>query len=243
MSDIPGPIGLTAYWPLNYRQKSRSLPESASGLTLTGSATVPTVGSGSVYPWAPTFDSAITDYFQNSSASVVCLADQDFSVWWWSYLNSIPDSGKTRCVIYNHDTSDGFRIEFAYNGGSGSLEFVIKSSITEYTLTHTTIATGQWDFWCAWFDSSASTSYVSRNDGTPTSQGSVTAAGTYDTSFFIGGFTAALSYHGLIGPVAVHDRILTSDEITWIYNSGAGRKYSAFLAPANNRGGTNIGSV
>lgn len=124
-------------------------------------------------------------------------------------------------------SSDQFR--FYVNGGGAGLSAAIGGDLT----------LGQWYTWRAWWDYAAPTVNVQLGRGTPvTAVTGGTPVQTSDAEFRIGaraysGFNG--NFDGVIGPVAMWKRVLTTNEWMWLENNGKFRQLSEFYTPAGSR--------
>jgi hypothetical protein len=79
-----------------------------------------------------------------------------------------------------------------------------------------------------WYDAATQKCYVSVNNGTVyESAGTLASPLQSNYPLSLGALTATSSFlNGSMDEVTYHKRVLTADERTWLYNSGAGRTYS-----------------
>jgi hypothetical protein len=100
-----------------------------------------------------------------------------------------------------------------------------------YTATNTNFTLGEWTHIAVTYDGSRAEVYV---NGAPGATPHLSEVGdvdyTYTTAFYMGVYWTPLSgytdwwlpYEGLIDDVAVWNRPLTQDEVSWLYNGGVG---------------------
>jgi hypothetical protein len=214
---------LQAFWEL---EADGTDSYGANHLTNINSVTFATgkVGNAGDFERSSTQKFTLTD---NTAVSVVLGEELTIAAWVW--LESL---STTQHLVTK--------------GASGSAnEYILQSTNTRFRfLTFDTPgfigtgsavadtlgvpATGTWYFVVAWHDETADTDNIQINNGTIDSGASV-GIGDGTGGFAVGGFTTGTdTWDGLIDQVGLWKRVLTTDERTWLYNSGSGRSYADF---------------
>jgi hypothetical protein len=100
------------------------------------------------------------------------------------------------------------------------------------TVTNTTAIASDstWYFFVAEHDPTANTLTLAINNGTPASTSHSAGAFVSTSTFRIGGGDFLNPWDGMVDQVGFWKRTLTTDEKTWLYNSGAGRTYAEIVA-------------
>lgn len=224
-------INLVAAWELN--ESSGNALDSKGSNTLTETSGTIATGTGLIYSTARDFELADTEYFSITDNVTLSMgAEQDFTLECWLKAESLP--------------TDFHGILGKCNGNAGSLEYwlfwdgVVNSKFrfgisgngtTDVYVTAATPAppsTGTWYQIIAYHDGVANTIGISANGATPStashSSGAIDGANPFKIGIAFESFGAY--WDGLIGPVRLWKRLLSSAERTELYNSGAGRTYS-----------------
>lgn len=96
----------------------------------------------------------------------------------------------------------------------------------------TALGAGEWHHFIIYYDVSATTIGISVDNGTAVENNAVTINSLASPFFRIGRWATGADryFDGLIDEVAIWSRLLSADEKTWLYNSGAGRSYDDALS-------------
>lgn len=176
------------------------------------------------------FEASNTEYFTIAdNADLSVGGDISFTVEAWVQLESKASTGAVvgkyasgnagYSLIYNQSI-DRFYWTVGYTNLSSlsvtASSFGSPSTATVYQLL-------------AWHDASTDVIGIRVNNGTANTDG-FAAGGAYDntTPFQIGAENGNIPFDGLIRRVRLWKRLLTSDERSFLYNSGSGRAYSEF---------------
>jgi Concanavalin A-like lectin/glucanases superfamily len=218
---------LVAFWPLTEASGDRT-DVSVNGLTLTAGGVVPpSRDTGKVYDYAADFDgTANDDVLTSSAAALLALAKTSFSIAAWVKLYSLPSAPAYRYIASGANNSWTHGFNFFVSGASIVLQ--ILNGHGGDKVTHADgVALNTWALCQGYWNSGIEV--ASRADN-----------GSWDVQAYTsvldanaGGFTvgarvdlyAGKSWDGLIGPLMVWSRVLTTDEWTALYNAGAGVQY------------------
>lgn len=159
------------------------------------------------------------NYLQASNANVYDYpSGQSFTFACWVYPTTLSAFGM---VI-----GKNFRYDLRLGSVANTWDFTrtdgVGSSATTGTVTANT-----WHFLCAWYDAVAGTLNLSVNNNTPVTITNTPGIVNTDT-FEIGARTGANPFIGRIDEVGVWNRVLTSAEITKLYNGGSAVTYPVF---------------
>ncbi len=213
--------GLISYWTMEETGGTRA--DSVGGKTLSDLNTCLFTASGKTGNAAS---------FVRANSETLYSADDAFDpqdtsftlAFWYNPANidatadpvSLASSGANQAWIWRVNTN-GSVFFYAWNAAA---EF--KSGCN---LANGTIEAGAWHFVIVQYDASNDTRYTSVNDGTPDSEVVESGFRTGGTANFnIGGRSGAYTDSD-IDEVSYYNRVLSSAEITALYNLGAGRFY------------------
>lgn len=225
---------LISYWKMDEASGDALDAHSTNDLTDTN-----TVAAGTgIINGGRDFEVGNSEYFNLADNAALSVGNIDFTFTAWVKLeskvadSSIVGKGGENDLPYNLDwgtTADRFR--FRVSSATG---FTNLTTATANNLGSPSLAT--WYFIVAWHDATANTINIQVNNGTADS--AAYSAGSYDDTgaFRIGSFPFYNNYFdGLIDEVGFWKRILTTDEKTDLYNSGAGLSYDDFGGAAATR--------
>jgi hypothetical protein len=215
--------GLVAYWKLDEASGTRNDSVGANHLTDASS-----VGSAAgKLGNAASFATASTDSLSLSDNAEVSTGDVDFTFAFWLYLTD--EGGPYIPISKDEESNRDYTFDFNAIGGSKTLRFYINGGAVNVE-SASGLSASTWYFVVAWHDSTANTLNLKINNGTTQS---VSTGGTTPTdsgsAFRIGGRNYSgfeWWLNGLVDDVGLwKGRILTSGEMTEIYNSGNGVTY------------------
>lgn len=227
----PGRSSLEAWWALEESSGTRSDSHGANHLSPSGS---PASGTG-VVGSALDLESTTSDYLSRASTASLQFGDESFSVAAWVKLESkqafhtligkydASASPKSEWELNYRSTTDRFRFIVSAND-AGSVQGVVSSNV----FGAPSLAT--WYFVVGVHDAAGNTVQISVNAGTADSAAYSGGchASTADITIGLRNNTGVLNYgDGLHDEVCVYRKALSADEITWLYNGGAGRSYAA----------------
>lgn len=222
---------LVSYWKLDEASGTRYDSHGTNDLTDNGSVSSTTGKLNSAGSW-----DGGSRYLSHSDNSDLSTGDIDFTFTAWVKFTDIGQrrfiigkddstSGNREYTLFYHNATD--RIRFDVFTATDSDHFVLADSLGSPS-------TGTWYFIVAWYDSTANTLNIQINNGTvDTTSGvsSLQSSGAAEFRLGARSYSGIEDYHdGLIDEVGFWKRVLTSDERTRLYNSGAGLDYSSFGA-------------
>jgi hypothetical protein len=230
---------LMAWYPLDEASGNALDAHNAHHMTETGGTIAAATGPGGVNG-ARDFELDDTEYFEVADHADLSMGDIDFSLAAWVRLEGPQNPRgslicKTALVVPEY----AFEYELLFDGYNNTGKFVFRiasaNNFVNFADVHSDdfgVAAGAtWYFVVARHDATANTIDIGVNAGTPTSE--AYSAGCWDSNspFSIGGGVESVGpLDGLMAQAGVWKKKLTSDEITWLYNSGAGRTYAAIVA-------------
>lgn len=217
----PGTANLISWWSMDETSGTRADSHGSNDLTdnnTVGSATA-VVSNGADFEASNSEHLSITD----GSQTGLDLTGGSFS-WnfWWK-----PESISRQFFIAKASGA-GYTLE--YNGGSWFL-FCNDGSSTETSISGSMTAGNQYMITVTNDGANWELFINGSSQGTNTTR----TPGNSSATLYIGSQTTgtALYIDGVMDELAVFDDVLTSAEITWLYNSGSGRSYSDLTAVAN----------
>jgi hypothetical protein len=164
-----------------------------------------------------------------------CPAGSSITVCCWVYLNNLPSNNAypvTRWGGGGGSAADwGFNI---YANGRAEATAARASAQTNATTGAGVISATTWYFLTLIFDHTVGTYgtvSIAVNNGTPTSAAlpseKVAGSGLQLSIGDLGHVSAGYgNMSGAVDEVCVYQRVLTADELAWLYNGGNGRAYS-----------------
>lgn len=208
--------------------------DEVGGATLTLNNS-PATGTGLVYASAYDLELDSTQFLSRASQASLQLGDTTKSYVAWfkaeSFVNSFHTvlgkddeaAGASEYVIYaKNDGSGNYNIQWAVFDAAGS-------TIASITLTGTNLATGTWYMVAVGHNHTTNEIWASLNAAAKTTAatgGTAPAAGGAQLRIGAIEFSGAERYFdGLVGPAGIATEELTADDLTSLYNAGAGRAY------------------
>lgn len=222
---VPGvnlDVNLGMYYTMNeYGTRVDSGPQSQN---LTDNNTTPGDSFGKVNA-SGRFDASASQYLSHVDSTQVSVGDQDFSMVAWVY----PTDLGVNHVVMSHwnqaGTQKGWRLWF--NGTTGKWAFTVSNDGTATTevgaTTFGTPTINNWYFLYAAHDAVNNTISISVNNGAANTLSY--SLGVHDSTgqFIVGARQTADFFTGFIDEVGFWKKVLSSTEVTYLYNSGAGR--------------------
>lgn len=218
---------LISYWKLDEASGNALDAHSTNELTDTNSVAA---GTG-IINGARDFEADSNHEFDIASNASLQIADIDVSYTFTCWINL--ESTGTRIVFRKRDST---------NVG-GSLEYMLRIATGTPTMfwgdsgagfgslsVGSAVSTGVWAFIVCGYDASTDKFFISLDNGTMQESAAVTNQTLAGANAFGLGATTdnAEDFDGLIDEVGFWKRRLTADEITSLYNSGAGLSYDNF---------------
>lgn len=226
---------LVAYWTLDELSDGsvevNRLDSSGNGNTLTDRNT--TASATGIKTRACDFESANSEYLDCASNGYLQMGDIDFTIALWANRES---TGTQYFISKGNSTSSPANwAYFSYVDSAGKLYFFVSDGSTYGSVNKAVFASvAIWYFVVLYHDAANDTVGIVVNAGTPTT--ATWAGGCADGSTKhqkiasrpdnLGAYNAG--FDGMFDEIGIWKRILTSDEITWLYNAGAGRTITEF---------------
>lgn len=216
----PGSTNLVACWSLDETSGTRADLYGSNNLTDNNTVLY---GTGKVSN-AADFERDNSEYLSGSNLSLTSFTWNgwiklesktgfQFIANQWDYTNN-----KMRWALAYDNSIDRFRLYISTNG-SDTIDVIANNFGSPSTNT--------WYFVTAAFSSGNQLS-ISVNAGTPDTTSTASTMYNGSVSFYMGTRTNTnLGYFdGMIDEAIIYSRVLTTDEIDWLYNSGSGRACS-----------------
>jgi hypothetical protein len=217
---------IVSYYKLEEASGSAADAAGSNTGTVTGSPYSATGKIGSAYNFNGT-----TEYVQCGTGIATALNSSDFSVSLWINPDALISNPNYTSFIWNGST-EGFRIYY-YNGDLifGTLNAGGGWQSSTYT---TTLSASTWYHVVATcVNGGAMKLYVNGSDvgSAATSDGMNAIAGNFNIA--TNATAAGQWFDGTIDEIGVWDKVLTSTEVTDLYNSGSGFQYpfAEFVVP------------
>jgi hypothetical protein len=219
--------GLLAWWALEEASGQARVDSHTNGLNLVeGNTTLQASGKIGNAGW---FEQPNSRYLRRTSSDAVLNPSGSFTVAAWVYMLALPSGALFYTVAskFDHPSSErGWQLVIT-GSEKGFFAASADGSTSPSATTTTTMSNTTWYHLLGYYDHDSSQIGVSINNETP-----VTAAFTgpiFESAaeLQIGHRVSdANSYmHGYIDEVACWGRLLTADEKSRLYNSGAGMAY------------------
>jgi len=213
---------LVSWWSLDEESGTRVDSHGSNDLT-----DVNTVGFGTGKAVnAADLILANNEYLQKLVPSSMSQGHSDFTIALWMNLDAVSgNQGITHNGTVGSIGGDWTDWELAMIGND--LYFYGMGDGTTNSVVWDNLSTGTWYFVVAWLDATANLLKIQLDNGSVQSAASGTLLHKdFDHGFWLGLRSAIQPMGGLLDEVAFWDRMLTSDEITELYNSGAGIAYA-----------------
>lgn len=212
--------GLIAYWKLDESGGTRY--DSVGTNHLTDNNTVGNA-SGKIN-FSAFFVKANNEFLSISDNENLSTGDIDFSYSAWF---STTNSSTTQYILGKGDTSDISNYEFVIYIYQNEVYFQINGSGT-YDQVKASILSNAWYHIVAWNDATNNQIGIKLNNSSLVTKTVSISLSDTTSPFFIGDFAHDISsyqYDGSIDEVGFWKKVLTSEEISTIYNSGSGCAY------------------
>lgn len=239
----PGTTNLAAWWSLNETSGTRNDSHGTNHLTVGGSTSYAAGLVGN----AVDLEAATLDYLSVADNASMSMGGTDFTIAGWVRLESKPAVVQTVIARYSNATAAQREYIVRYATGADRFQFYIVTYTggvpgvgTTLSLaqadTFGAVSTATWYFVACKYVLASRINYISINGGawnasaahavgqSMADTATLTAVGAYSDPLF--------HWDGLLDELCVYRRAVTDDEITWLYNGGAGRAYSALAGGA-----------
>lgn len=226
--------GLVSYWTLDENSGTRYDSVGHNDLTSNNGVAGSSNGIGGN---SAQFVAALSRYLScPSNESLQMAGNKSFTIACWANITSQPGGAVAYGLVTKDvDTPASSRDYFLFysNGqfGKTGFTFQFQGGTTFEVSTGVTTTLGLWNFVVAWYDSSNGQLHMSINNATPLNSVNTGSTGT-DVSgaeFRIGGhaYTGFPDYaDARIDEVSLWKRLLTTSEISELYNNGLGLPYA-----------------
>lgn len=224
---------LASYWKLDETSGSRVDSHGSNNLTDNNTVTYDTgkIGNAAQFTSANVETLKITDGASNPDLSI---GTGDFSVAGWIYFDAVTNY---RSMVTKYDNSNGNREYWLFMHNDGSTVDmkwrVLDATVNNNEVKSTNIGdlvVDTWYFVYAYVDQTANEIGISVNDGTVSTETLTITTHNGTGVFGMGGQnlasdTPAQLLDGRIDEVYIANKVLSAQEVTDLYNSGAGFAY------------------
>lgn len=209
---------LVAYWRLDEASGTRYDAVGTSHLSQTNGVGQADGKLGK----AASFVAANSQYLSCADNTALSMGDIDFTIAAWAYLDS---GGVSRAILCKGPDVAANAQEFSvWVGLDYRPVFTVANNINQTgCISPTILSLSEWFLIVAWHDSINNQTVIQVNNGTPTTASRTGGSWDSGASFRIG-TDSNRHIDGRIDNVSLWKRILTADERTSLYNSGAGRE-------------------
>lgn len=228
----PNISNLISWWTLDETSGTRYDSHGSSDL-----ADINTVGYATGLKGnAADFELSNSEYLsRNLGTSELSFGDEAMTWTYWVKHETDGDTTPQRHISIRSTVNPNYypEVRFSWAEGADTFEFMVwdtghGSAGVTWSGNPTT---GTWYFIVGWHDPTANTINIQVNNGTVDSvshsNGIYDGGGAAGRQINIGRLVEYTQYmDGLIDEVCVWNSVLSSDERTWLYNSGAARTYS-----------------
>lgn len=159
--------------------------------------------------------------------------DGDYTITGWIRPTSLDSPSNNRgIVVKGSDVSDAstfqFGIDVSYTFDKIQYWHSDGSTVTNLNSANSSLTNATWHFISITFDGSTGILSLAIDDGTPVTASSVSRLNALTADFRVGDLPTAGTdpFLGQLAAIGIWDRVLTSEEVTNIYNSGKGTKFS-----------------
>jgi len=228
---------LAAWWSMDEASGNRA-DSHTNGYTLTDENTV-TTATAVVGANAALFDDANTEKLTRANgAEAWHLNTADFTIAAWVKFTAF-DTGAPQMIFStggSTNTNEGHEVGVDAVGQDSYIQMSngttrIRDTTTPFDIA-SPLATATWYYFIWEFDRSANVT-IMVNDSAQSSfamdissQSADDIAGSYELRLGTRASANGRFLNGALDEVAIWNRVLTSAEKTWLYNSGSGRAYS-----------------
>lgn len=217
---------LVSYWKLD--ESSGNASDSVGSNTLTNNNSVTyssgKINNGAVFVRASSKSLSVTD---NASLSLT----GDLTISAWVNFASTPSSGNYFGIVAKLEGSPNYSYAFYLYNNAGTPEITFQNSTNGTSVTQKGVAwtptTSTWYHIAAVYTASAGSVsfYINGSQQGTTQTGLGTSIFDSSSTFYIGRYDGGNYFDGSVDEVGMWSRVLTSGEITSLYNGGVGFTY------------------
>lgn len=217
----PGTADLVSWWSLDETSGARADSHGSNNLADTNTVLYDTGKQGN----AAYFERANNESLELSTGTPLGFGDEDFSVGAWVKADTLNDG---MGIIFKSRLGTDVAYLLMYNNADNRFRWYVQSGATNHFVDADTFgapATATWYFVVGVHDSVNDVIKISVNGGAFDSEATTEGSVANSEPFVIGDW-GSKEWDGLIDEAFVFGKALSADDITWLYNSGAGRQYS-----------------
>lgn len=218
-------LSLVGMWSLDEFGGAARVDSSGNGRNLTDNNTAGQLAGPGTFASGASFVTGSNQFLSHADDAAFSPGDADFSIATWAYL----EDKATSYGIVSKENTTGATEEYAiwFDQVADRFKFTIgQHSLTATADTLGSPSTGTWYFIYAEHNAGADTISIAVNDGAADSTATSGNAPSDSTGAFELGRKAAdnaTSLNGRIGHTGMWDKVLTSGETAYLYNSGNGQ--------------------
>jgi len=216
--------GIVAFWKLGEVSGTRVDVVGSNDLTDNNTVTQAVGKIGN----AAQFTAANSEFLDISDNADLSMGDIDFSIAAWIYLDAV---GANRIILEKWNVTGNQRAyRFMYRTNEDNFRFLLSADGSASTSLEATTfgapSTATWYFIVVTYNATSNTMGISVNNGTVDTASHTGGANDGTSTFVMGAsFASEFFWDGRIDAVGVWKKVLSSAEITELYNSGNGREY------------------
>jgi hypothetical protein len=223
----PGTSNLVGYWSMDELDDSSARASKVSGIGSLSVSGTPTPSDISMYGVSTNLVASSNDYLTGPTAGFAQMGNFHFTIGGWIRLHGVGATGR----IIGKWTASGKEYLLWFDTVSRDVYFGLYDGSSNQLVAatnHGDLVAGKWYFCVGYYDSVNNLVGVGVNDVWNTAAGGTVGAAIGTTQFTVGcdpdGSTD--QFNGVVDEMFVYrQRLLTSAELTWLYNSGLGRSY------------------
>lgn len=225
----PGTSGLVGYWKMDELDDTTARKDEMALIGDLSVSGTPTPADWAKYGVSTNLVAAGSDYLYRTSNFYSQMGNFDFTMGGWVRFHGTTTT--QRLIGKWTSTGKEYLLYLFYSGSSASLYFIIYDGSSNYQVQATSfgnLASNKWYFCVGYYDATNNLVGVGVNDVWNTAAGGSSGAAIGTTQFTIGcdadGSTDQMN--GLVDEFWLYrQRLLTSAELTWLYNNGRGRSF------------------
>lgn len=226
----PGSTNLVACWDLDETSGVRYDYTDNNNDLADGNTVL--YGSG-ISGNAADFEMDDNEYLNIADNAYLSMGDIDMTITGWVYLES---NTQTQQIIWKYSSTGPSKeymfyfdlatttFRWAVSGDGNVASIVVASNFGAPS-------TATWYYFVLQHDATNNQIKISINNGTMNSLGHSTGIYDGNSDFSLSRNSSTVDFDGMLDTTTIYKRLLTADELTWLYNSGAGRS-CASISPA-----------